>query len=120
MMHFLVLAVLTSALGLSAQEARAPAGSNPASAGNAGSGLAEYEDVGCYQCHGYDALGPPRLAPGPLPYLVFSDYVRAPTGAMPPYTTKVLTDQQLTDIYAFLESIPETPDVDSIPILSND
>ena len=116
-MRFLVLAAIASAWGLSAQGS---AGTEQTLLGNATSGIQEYETVGCYQCHGYDAQGPPRLAPGPLPYLVFSEYVRAPSGAMPPYTVRVLSDQRLADIYAFLETIPQPPDVDSIPILSDD
>ncbi len=116
-MRFLVLAAIVSALSFSPQ---GPDGNDQPPSGNGVRGIEEYENVGCYQCHGYDALGPPRLAPGPLPYLVFSDYVRAPSGAMPPYTTNVLSDQQLADIYAFLETIPPPPDVDSIPILSSE
>ena len=116
-MRFLVLAAIALALGLNPQ---GTAGTEQTPSGNAESGIEEYENVGCYQCHGYDALGPPRLAPGPLPYLVFSEYVRAPSGAMPPYTVNVVSDRQLADIYAFLETIPQPPDVDSIPILSND
>jgi len=36
---------------------------------------------------------------------------------MPPYTAKVVTDQELADIYAFLLSMPAPPAVDSVPIL---
>jgi hypothetical protein len=36
---------------------------------------------------------------------------------MPPYTSKVLTDAQLADIYSFLQSIPKPPDVSTIPLL---
>ena len=38
---------------------------------------------------------------------------------MPPYTTKMVTDQELADIYAFLLTIPAPPAVDSIPALRN-
>jgi cytochrome c1 len=37
---------------------------------------------------------------------------------MPPYTKKVASDQELGDIYAYLQSIPEPPPVKSIPLLS--
>jgi hypothetical protein len=37
---------------------------------------------------------------------------------MPPYTTKVLPDQDLADIYAFLLSVPPPPALDSIPLLA--
>jgi ubiquinol-cytochrome c reductase cytochrome c subunit len=36
---------------------------------------------------------------------------------MPPYTAKVLSDADLADIYAFLQSVPAPPKVDSIPLL---
>ena len=61
----------------------------------------------------------PRLAPRPLAFEAFSKYVRNPSGQMPPYTVKVVSSPQLTDIYAFLRSVPEPPSVDSIPILKN-
>jgi len=36
---------------------------------------------------------------------------------MPPYTAKVVTDQDLADIYAFLLTIPQPPTIESVPIL---
>jgi ubiquinol-cytochrome c reductase cytochrome c subunit len=36
---------------------------------------------------------------------------------MPPYTAKVVSDQELADIHAFLRAIPQPPAVDTIPIL---
>jgi hypothetical protein len=36
---------------------------------------------------------------------------------MPPYTAKVVSDQQAADLFAFLQSLPKPPAVDSIPIL---
>jgi mono/diheme cytochrome c family protein len=40
---------------------------------------------------------------------VLSRYLRKPTGEMPPYTSKVISDQELADIYAFLQSRPHPP-----------
>ena len=37
---------------------------------------------------------------------------------MPPYTAVVLSDQDLADIYAFLEARPKPPAVNSIPLLA--
>ncbi len=34
------------------------------------------------------------------------------------YTTKVLSDRDLADIYAFLESLPKPAPVSSIPLLA--
>jgi ubiquinol-cytochrome c reductase cytochrome c subunit len=48
---------------------------------------------------------------------VLTRYVRKPKGEMPPYTSKVVSDQELADIYAFLQSRPNPPAVKNIPIL---
>jgi mono/diheme cytochrome c family protein len=118
--------VLILALGFGLQAAQNPpsaAGSaTTPPAGNAQTGKRLFETYGCYQCHGYEAQGGaagPRLAPGPLAYAPFANYVRNPSGQMPPYTVKVVSNQQMNDIYAFLRSVPEPPSVDSIPILKN-
>jgi mono/diheme cytochrome c family protein len=38
---------------------------------------------------------------------------------MPPYTKKVVSDRELADIYAYLQSIPQPPAAKSIPILNH-
>jgi ubiquinol-cytochrome c reductase cytochrome c subunit len=63
--------------------------------------------VGCYQCHGREAQGAstgPRLGPNPLPLAAFSRAVRTPRSEMPPYSTKILSDADLADVYAFVAS----------------
>jgi mono/diheme cytochrome c family protein len=108
--------IVAASLAFAAQ-AQTPAGS-PAP-GNAENGKKLYDRYGCYQCHGYAAHGGtgPRLAPNPSAFPAFSKYVRQPTGEMPPYTVKVISEQQMADIYAFLRSVPPPPPVDSIPLL---
>jgi ubiquinol-cytochrome c reductase cytochrome c subunit len=92
-----------------AQERPAPAAA-PAPKGNAEQGRKLFVSYGCYQCHGYEAQGSsatgPRLGPRPLPFASFTRYVRNPTNQMPPYTAKVVSDAELADIYAFVESRP--------------
>ena len=120
-MRFLTIAVIVAALGFGAQAQTRPqtAAADEAPAGNVDSGKKLYAQYGCYQCHGYAAQGGvgPRLAPRPLAFAAFSKYVRQPTGEMPPYTLKVLSNSQLADVYAFLRSAPQPPSVDSIPLL---
>jgi mono/diheme cytochrome c family protein len=91
------------------------------SAGNAQNGRKLFAADGCYQCHGYEAQGAtptgPRLGPKPIAFAQFSKYVRQPTGQMPPYTSKVVPDAALADIYAFLQSLPLPPPADSIAAL---
>lgn len=74
---------------------------------------------GCYECHGRAAQGGigPRLGPDPLPLSFINKYVRHPSGQMPPYTAKTVSDQNLADIYAFLKSLPESPKAKDITLL---
>jgi mono/diheme cytochrome c family protein len=90
--------------------------------GNAANGKKIFSSDGCYECHGYEGQGGSagaRLAPRPIAFTAFVNYVRHPTNQMPPYTAKVISDQELADIYAFLLSIPAPPAAKSIPQLSN-
>ena len=101
-----------------------------APAGKAENGRQLFRKVGCYQCHGlyaqgvsnsYDWTSGPRLAPSPMPFRRFAQYVRGAPRApqiMPPYTTKVLPDQDLADIYAFLLSVGPPSALESIPLLT--
>jgi mono/diheme cytochrome c family protein len=98
-----------------------PAQSAPAPAGNAETGAVVFRSVGCYQCHANEAQGGangPRIGPDPIPFDRFSRYVKNPTGSMPPYTDKVLSDQDLADVYAFLRARTRPPAIDTIPLLA--
>jgi ubiquinol-cytochrome c reductase cytochrome c subunit len=110
----LSLALFRTVLAL----AQAPA-STAAPKGNAESGKKIFDGYGCYQCHNYAANGGsagPRLAPNPMAWSAFSQYVRAPRDQMPPFSRKVLSDQELRDVYAYLQTIPP-PAAGSISIL---
>jgi len=89
--------------------------------GNAENGKTLFMKSGCYECHGREGQGStatgPRLNQNPITYARFVSYIRKPSGEMPPYTAKVVTDQQAADIYAFLQSLPRPPAVESIPLL---
>jgi len=93
----------------------------PAPRGNAENGKVLFAKIGCYQCHGREAQGSPatgpRLNQNPITFTRFVSYIRKPTGEMPPYTEKVVTEQQAADIFAFLQSLPKPAPVDSIPLL---
>jgi mono/diheme cytochrome c family protein len=115
-MRILVFVALTFALA-----AQTPAPKAAVPSGDAVNGRKIFDKYGCYQCHDHDAKGGAgaRLAPNPIPFAVFSRYVRKPTGEMPPYTIKVVSDQELADIYAFLQTIPAPPSAKSLAILHN-
>jgi mono/diheme cytochrome c family protein len=91
------------------------------SAGDIQNGKKLYISYGCFECHGRQAegtsVGGPRLGPNPIAFPAFSKYIRQPTGQMPPFTAKVTSDADLTDIYAFLQSLPHPAKADSIPAL---
>ena len=38
---------------------------------------------------------------------------------MPPYSEAVLSNEDLADIYAYLQSIPKSPDYKTIPLLND-
>jgi hypothetical protein len=44
--------------------------------------------------------------------------LRTPSGVMPPYTADVLSDEQVRDIYHYLGSLPVSPALKDIPLLS--
>ena len=90
--------------------------------GSAASGAKLYVDRACWQCHGLAAQGGgiagPRLAGRVTVWAAFAGYVRGPAEEMIPYTAKVLPDDELADIFAWLRSLPPPPAVDSLPLLS--
>ena len=75
----------------------------------------------CYACHGTMGQGGTagaRIAPRPIAFTAFQKYLRQPTGQMPPYTARVVSDVELADIYAFLRSVPATAPARGIPLLN--
>jgi mono/diheme cytochrome c family protein len=92
-------------------------------AANPNNGQRLFARYGCYECHGYLAQGSTstggtRLGPPQIPLSAFISYVREPTGQMPPYAAKVVSNEDLTEIYNFLKSVPPPPLVKSIPLLN--
>jgi mono/diheme cytochrome c family protein len=91
-----------------------------AATGDAAKGKALFLRDGCYECHGYVGQGTKdgaRIGPPVLNAQGLIRYVRRPAGAMPAFTEKVATDAELTDIYAYLKSIPAPKAVKDIPLL---
>jgi ubiquinol-cytochrome c reductase cytochrome c subunit len=90
--------------------------------GNASNGRKLFESYGCYQCHGREAQGGlgtgPRLGPKPIGFAAFQSYVRQPTGQMPPYTAKVVSEKDLVHIYAFVQSVKQPPALKDLPLLN--
>jgi len=94
------------------------AAQSPPVTGNAQAGKDLYVRYSCYACHGYDGHGGAgaRLVPTRMTVERFTAYVRNPR-QMPPYSTKLLSDAQVADLWAYLKSLPESPDAKDIPML---
>jgi ubiquinol-cytochrome c reductase cytochrome c subunit len=92
-----------------------------APAGDAKAGLANFQKYGCYTCHGI--VGQGTLRDGPhinasaigLPAVMAQ--LRNPRYEMPAYTEVEISDQGVADIYAYLTTLPKTPDAKTIGAL---
>jgi mono/diheme cytochrome c family protein len=90
------------------------------SAGNAENGKRLFVRDGCYECHGYAGQGGvagARIAAIGLNTQGLIRYVRAPGGQMPAFTEKVITDQELTDVWAYLQTMAKAKPAKDIPLL---
>jgi mono/diheme cytochrome c family protein len=99
----------------------APASTGESLKGNADNGKRLFVAYGCYECHGRQGAGAStgaRIGPPAISLMAVLRYVRAPTGQMPPYTAKVVSDQDLTDIYTYLKSFPPPQPAANIPLLN--
>ena len=98
-----LVTLIASGVTLSAQ--------SQAPAGDVEKGKVLYAKNGCASCHGLEGQGAPtsggRIGPNPLPLEAFIKYIRSPKNQMPPYTAKVMSDQELTDVRAFLAARPK-------------
>lgn len=123
----IMVAAPTLIFSASRREGQATAGHSlkPAEtpAGNPENGQKLFKRYGCYECHGSHGQIPsragPALSPGLHPFDAFVSYVRHPTGSMPAYSEKVASNQDLADMYAFLQSTSHPPSPKTIPILSS-
>jgi mono/diheme cytochrome c family protein len=110
-----VLLIVASA---TAQEPKPAAPASAAPPGNAEAGGKLWRSAGCWQCHGYEAQGGaagPRLSGRNLPWTGVSAYVRRPTNQMPLYTERVLSNADLANIYAYIQSRPAP--AQNVPLL---
>ena len=88
-------------------------------AGNAANGKDLFVKYSCYACHGFDGHGGAgaRISATKLTQAAFTAYVRNPR-QMPSYSTKVLTDAQLADLYAYIKTLMDSPPAKNIPLLN--
>ena len=128
-----MLAVMSVCGSPAAMSGQAQAAGGPADEGNAARGRELFISNGCFACHGYNGQGGsnygPRLAPNPLPWQAIAVFIRNPRGleppyinwpqnAMPPFTSKLVPDKDVQDIYAWLKSQPGPTDMKNVPTFS--
>jgi len=100
-------------------------GQGSALAASAENGKTAFIHNGCWQCHDYNGQGSLATSNGKviartqLPLDAFVSFVRTTNGQMPPYRAPVLSDGDLGDIYAYLQSLPEPKAVSDIPLLNS-
>jgi len=92
-----------------------------APAGDAKAGEKLFLADGCWQCHGVGANGAaatgPKLSRTALTFDAFLHQLRHPAQEMAPYEASVLPDASAADIYAYLASLPASPDPKTLPLL---
>ena len=93
--------------------------------GDAQKGRVAFTQHGCWQCHDFAGEGSVATSNGKviartqLPLDAFISFVRTTNGQMPPYRAPVLSDADLGDIYAYLQSLPAPKAVSDIPLLNS-
>ena len=113
MKTILLIAVLATGATLIAQQ--------PASTNNVENGKKLFLRDGCWECHGYAGQGGrdgARIAATALTTAQFTRYIRRPTGAMPAYIDKVVSDAEAADIWAYMKSMPTPKPAKDIPLLN--
>jgi ubiquinol-cytochrome c reductase cytochrome c subunit len=90
-------------------------------AASADKGKIAYIQHGCWQCHGFQGQGAStgaKLAPEPIALEAFTAFVRSTDRNMPPYSETVVSNEDLADIHAYLQSVPNAADYTRIPLLN--
>jgi len=93
--------------------------------GDAANGKRLYLADGCFTCHGRVGQGGAYNTPAPIlahtamPFDGFKGQVRNPVNDMPAYPAAIMSDKDIADIYAFVESLPGPRAPKDFPILNN-
>ena len=117
-----VLAACILMVGISGVDAALAQSAPP---GDAENGKRVYLADGCFTCHGRSGQGgafngpAPSLAKTEMPFDGFKAQLREPANDMPAYSTAVLSDQEIADMYAFVQSLPAARSAKDISILNN-
>jgi mono/diheme cytochrome c family protein len=115
--HYLLLVTASAVLAVPALAA-GQAGTSPSADIENGKRL--FTNQNFYYCHGPEGQGGrdgARIAQTGLNAQGLIRYVRKPAGSMPAYSEKMISDQELTDIYSYLKSLPTAKAPKDIPLL---
>ena len=117
------LAVLAAGLACAGAVAQTAEGLG-APPGSAERGRKLYLQQLCHTCHGTVGQGGergagPKIYPNPFPYAAWVTQIRKPRQAMPPYSEKYVSDQDLADMYHYLFSTKPSPAAKDIPLLKD-
>ena len=93
--------------------------------GDAANGKRVYLADGCFTCHGRSGQGgayngpAPVLAKTALPFEGFKMQIRNPSNDMPAYSEAVMSDKEIADMFAFVQSLPGRREAKDIAILKD-
>jgi mono/diheme cytochrome c family protein len=119
------IAVTVAAAAIIGAAAFAAVQAQDAPHGDAANGKRLYLVDGCFTCHGRSGQGGAYNTPAPIlahtamPFDGFKGQVRNPINDMPAFPTAILSDKDIADIYAFVESLPGPRSPKDFPILNN-
>lgn len=118
---FFTASVLFTSLSFASSSAQT-APEPPLASTSTARGQGLYVAQGCYQCHGFNGQGSvmsgPALTPLRRSLHDFQAYVRAPSGIMPAYSSKILPDADLAAISAYVAAFPVARATRDIPLLA--
>jgi len=119
------IAVAALAVAAISAAAMAAARAQDAPSGDAANGKRLYLADRCFTCHGRSGQGGAYNTPAPLlahtamPFEGFKGQIRDPINDMPAYPATILSDKDVADIYAFVQSLPGPASPKDFPILNN-
>ena len=120
-----IIKQIVCAVALSGAVALLPAQAQDAPPGDAANGKRLFLADGCFTCHGRAGQGgayngpAPILAKTALPFDGFKGQIRNPVNDMPAFSDANLSDKDIADIYAFVQSLPGPRSAKDIAILNN-